>query len=117
MVMACIFWLTRLKLRAEEELAMTEAVIPPSEKAPLLGPANEYSDPMAGSSEVRRTRSPGMPVTPGWLQASVARKMFRRSFSADSGMSMCSLDPEAYPESFGEDPRFFTVSMMGPPGI
>jgi len=115
MVMACIFMLTRLKLAAEQELALTEVAA--NEKAPLLGPAHEHSDPMTAGSQVPRTRSPGVPLTPGWLQSTMTRARFRRSFSAESGASMCSLDSEAYPESFGEEPRMYTVSMMGPMGI
>jgi len=50
--------------------------------------------------------------------AALRQPLHRRTSSMGSAVSLASsYDPEAFPESFGEEPRLYMVSVAGPMGI
>jgi len=94
----CIVQLTRSKISAESNIELDAEAV------------GEGLDEM-GLRKLTTASSQGV---------AGLRQPLRRTSSADSSMvsvRSSSFDPEAYPESFGEEPRLYMVSVAGPMGI
>mmetsp|Transcript_11454 Transcript_11454/g.40741 ORF Transcript_11454/g.40741 Transcript_11454/m.40741 type:complete len:402 (-) Transcript_11454:112-1317(-) len=108
----CFFWggtiflLLCIVLHMEAKLALIQNLLAEVEKEIEGGGIETLDD---------------LPASPAWRRRAGMLQLGRQK-SSDSDASLASMvsgpfDPHAYPESFGEWNRFYTVSIMGPIGI
>eukprot|EP00932_Pfiesteria_piscicida_P017566 SRR837773.4446.p1 GENE.SRR837773.4446~~SRR837773.4446.p1 ORF type:complete len:158 (+),score=57.27 SRR837773.4446:236-709(+) len=109
----CLFWggaaflILCIVVHTEAKVAVIQSLIDDAEK------------------EIEEAGREQLPPSPAWRRRAASHALARKS-SLDSEASIVSwasvkssgpFDPGAYPESFGQRPRVYTVSIMGPIGI
>lgn len=109
-LLACIITLTQSKISAEAELDRSLEGM--GERTALL----EGWRASSFDSEGVEVRTPGWRVGKLRGRSRSAQNMFVSRESSGPCVSG-SYDPEAYVESFGEEPRLYTVSLVGAMGI
>merc|ERR1719401_994207 len=107
MLILCIVALTRSRICEEEQAMMVRST------------SRTQLKPEASLACLESRGAEPQPKLQAWSSTGSLRRPLRsgEDWMAHSISRSGSFDPEAYPESFGENPRLYSVSVMGPLGI